>query len=121
MKLSHEQGYYAMFYFLDDYYINHKEQDSLASLLGDLSPYTFDGCISADPAAWNDWKKSVAEVTKYDTLTSDEVLKVIMIFLKFYNNSFGFDLINVIEYIESGSISVSEWSLYISKAINNSM
>jgi len=59
-RLTPEQGFRAMFLFLDSYWSEFKTA-TLADVLGDLQP-AGEG-QSSDPAAWNDWLRAVESVT----------------------------------------------------------
>ncbi|MDO4795656.1 MAG: hypothetical protein Q4A28_06940 [Brachymonas sp.] len=56
-KITVEQAYRAMFYFLEnEYELTHSEE--LAGMLGSLSWEIFDGG-PADSASWSDWLNAV--------------------------------------------------------------
>jgi hypothetical protein len=55
-NLTLEQGFRAMFLFLDDYNEQMKGTAELRDVLSDLNP-AIDG-KSSDPAAWSDWLKA---------------------------------------------------------------
>ena len=58
-KLTIEQAYRAMFYFLEHEYQLTKS-DELGGMLGSLSWQIWEGCHGpADPAAWEDWQDAV--------------------------------------------------------------
>jgi hypothetical protein len=58
-KLTVEQAYRAMFYFLEHEYQVTKS-DELGGMLGSLSWHVWaDGHGPADPAAWRDWQDAV--------------------------------------------------------------
>ncbi len=58
-KLTIEQAFQAMVLFLESFY-ERTEADEVGALLGDLQ--ILEDGITADPAAWNDWLKSVEAV-----------------------------------------------------------
>ena len=60
-KLSTRQAFDAMCHFLEEYYKQTKSDD-VGSLLGDLQIDASNR--TADPAAWNDWLKSVKAATE---------------------------------------------------------
>lgn len=100
-----------MFVFLEQYYKNYNYEDGLGSLLGDLNPFLFKGDMPADPSVWNDWleciKKNIPESNDY--LTRDQAHYVALKFLILFNNDFGFELKNIINYLEDIKSSDLEW------------
>jgi hypothetical protein len=60
-NLTPQQGFQAMFLFLDAYYQRTKGAAELGDVLGDLSPAT-DGQPS-DPATWEDWLEALRRAT----------------------------------------------------------
>ena len=57
-KLTVEQAYRAMFYFLEQEYERTK-MDEIGGLLSSLSWEITQGEGPADPGAWQDWKEAV--------------------------------------------------------------
>ena len=101
---------------LDEHYWENTKNDALGSLLGDLSPYIFEGSISADPAAWTDWVSCVKKVSDLDMLKSDEVLQVCRIFLGFYMTDFGFDVGWILQDLEKLSAESDIWLTCVKKS-----
>lgn len=60
-NLTTLQAFNAMRKFLEDYYAR-TASDEVGALLGDLQLFPEGGTF--DPAAWDDWMKSVAAVLK---------------------------------------------------------
>jgi hypothetical protein len=58
--LTTEQGFRAMFIFLDSYWSEFKTA-TLGDVLSDLQPA--DGGQSSDPAMWQDWLRAVEAAT----------------------------------------------------------
>jgi hypothetical protein len=58
IKLTMEQAYRAMIYFLEQEY-QRTRADEIGGLLGSLSWKTFLGRSPADPGAWVDWEQAV--------------------------------------------------------------
>ncbi len=117
MKLDIKQSYLAMFEQLDGIYEETKD-DCLGSLLGGFNPDLFIGSMSADPAAWEDWKKAVEKITGEELLTSDEVLCAVREFIKFHQEEFGFDLNWLIDKLNATSVDSSDWIRSVRTALN---
>lgn len=65
-KLSIEQAYRAMYYFLEHEYELTKS-DELGGMLGSLSWQIWKGNSGpADPAAWQDWQDAVRKALSMD-------------------------------------------------------
>lgn len=64
-KLTIEQAYRAMFYFLDQEYERTKA-DEIGGLLSSLSWEITQGHGPADPAAWQDWTDAVKKALSTD-------------------------------------------------------
>lgn len=62
MAYSELEAYSAMFYFLVDYYERTKADD-IGALLGGLR--ILEDGLPADPAAWEDWMKSLSKAKEY--------------------------------------------------------
>lgn len=61
-NITIRQGYLASFNFLDWVYFNRGKSDDLGSLLSEMNPRFWGGCMSADPATWLDWVDSADRV-----------------------------------------------------------
>jgi len=107
-----------MFNLLDKYYRDTKD-DCLGSLLGGFNPNLFIGSMSADPAAWNDWKISVKKITTNEFLTFDETLQAIKIFVVFHKETFGFNLVWLIDKLNLISVDDIMWSTIVKQAMKN--
>ena len=59
--MTSKQGFYLMFYLLDQMYWEDTENDVLGGMLGAMNPDLFEGGVSADPAYWEDWQEMIAE------------------------------------------------------------
>ena len=64
-KLTIEQAYRAMFYFLEREYELTKS-DELGGMLGSLFWHVWTHGGPADPAAWQDWLDAVQQVVSTD-------------------------------------------------------
>lgn len=65
-KITIEQAYRAMFYFLEnEYELTHSEE--IGGLLGSLSWEIFSGG-PIDASVWNDWLTAVSKAKKQDVL-----------------------------------------------------
>jgi hypothetical protein len=60
-NLTAEQGFYAMFLFLNQYDREMSGTANVRDVLGDLNP-AVDG-KSSDPGAWTDWLRVVSQAT----------------------------------------------------------
>ncbi|PJI08233.1 MULTISPECIES: hypothetical protein [Clostridium] len=97
MKLSIQEGYLTMFWFIDSFYWESKDDD-LGALLGDLSPVTFIDCISVDPAAWEMWSDTINKFnfqnSKNKYIKNEELPTIIELFLTEYvGNCYEIDII----------------------------
>ena len=90
--MTSKQGFYLMFYLLDQMYWENTENDTLGNMLSSMNPDLFEGGVSADPAYWEDWQEMIAEAGMKDPLTVEQVLEIIQRFLAFYRQTFEFDL-----------------------------
>lgn len=90
--MTSKQGFYLMFYLLDQMYWEDTENDVLGGMLGAMNPDLFEGGVSADPAYWEDWQEMIAEAGMKEPLTVEQVLEIIQRFLAFYRQTFEFDL-----------------------------
>ncbi len=59
-KLTEKQAYLAMIEFLDDYY-EQTQSDEIGELLGSLQ--LLEDGKPADPAMWEDWLKSIENIS----------------------------------------------------------
>lgn len=91
MNLNLKQAYLTTFYFLETIYDKTKD-NALGGLLGAMNPYVFSDSISADPAIWDDWKLCSKKITDSALLTTNETYQVMISFLEFYKEEFGFEL-----------------------------
>jgi len=117
MELSIKQSYLAMFYLLDSIYDNTKDE-CLGSLLGGFNPHLFVESMSADPAAWGDWKNMVIRITNKELLTVDEALEVTQKFIIFHRDEFGFDLDWLIDRLNTMTSNNEDWLSSIKKALS---
>jgi hypothetical protein len=97
MKITFKAGYLTMFWFIDSFYWERKDDD-LGALLGDLSPVTFKDCISADPAAWEIWSDTMCKLNLGDYenkyIDDDKLPIIIEMFLnKYAGDCFDIDII----------------------------
>lgn len=92
VEMTSKQGYYLMFYLLDQMYWENTENDTLGNILSSMNPYLFMEDVSADPAYWEDWQEMIAEAGMKEPLTVEQVLEIIQRFLAFYRQNFGFNL-----------------------------
>jgi len=116
IKLNLKQGYLAMFYLLDEHYWESTRDESLGDVLSFLSPFTFIGGMSADPACWEEWQETVDKITSEDFITLDELLKSSIAFLERYSNDF-FKIQWVINDLKKLSSDSGIWEKYVQKAL----
>lgn len=117
LKLTIRQSYLAMFNFLVKCYQDTKD-DCLGSLLGGFNPDLFVDSMSADPAAWGDWKNAAKKITDKELLTTDEAFRATQVFIKFHQEEFGFDLSWVLNKLDSISANSEDWLASIREALN---
>jgi len=108
-----------MFNLLDKIYQDTND-DCLGSLLGGFNPYIFADSMSADPAAWGDWKTSVKKITSEQSLTPNEAFQATKTFVNFHQDEFGFDLSWLIDKLNTMSSNGDEWKTSIRQALKQS-
>ncbi|MDP4146707.1 MAG: hypothetical protein Q8936_19885 [Bacillota bacterium] len=127
MRLSVQEGYLTMFWFVDSFYWESKDDD-LGDLLGDLSPITFVDCISADPAAWEIWSDTINKYNFGDIeskyINDDELPIIIELFLNEYaGDSFDIEIIyeniRFLKRIDTDSELSKRWYKAIEKGKEN--
>lgn len=125
MNLSIKEGYLTMFYFIEEIYEDNSDDD-IGAILGDLSPFTFMNCMSADPAAWSDWNNIINEYKVNDVekkyLNENELLNVIVLFLnEFAGACFNLKIVhNAIAHLRDNNsdiILIRMWKQAINKSI----
>ena len=97
-----------MFYFLDRYYWEEKDE-TLGCLLSRFNPNLWHDGMSADPAAWEDWNNVIKKISNNNLLTSFETLNASIKFIKFHQDEFGFELNWLINKLNTTSIESPEW------------
>ena len=97
--MSIEEVYVIMYNILNDYYCNELKNDSLASLLSDMDPTIFSDKKAADPATYDDWYNCVSGYIQNGEISKDNILFALKEFLIFYQQEFGYQLENVINFI----------------------
>ncbi len=116
MNLSIRQAYLAMFHLLDVFYWDTRDED-FASLVSGFDPYLFEESMSADPAAWGDWKDSVKKVTDRELLTTDEALDATRKFIVFHRDEFGFNLGWLVDRLDGMTANDKNWLDSIENAL----
>jgi len=86
---------------LDTYY-DITRNNELGGLLGGLSLFGPNplGERPLDPASWDDWTKAVRKITSNDSLDDLQTLQATVSLLKEYNDNQGFDLKEVINFVQ---------------------
>ncbi len=81
MNLSYQQALWAAFTILDKLY---DEQDckNLRLILSEMSPFTFEDRICADPALWESWLDCSRKVNDSGSLEFEQVMNTLICFLK---------------------------------------
>ena len=93
----------VMFHTLDDYYNNHKDNEALASLLGDLDPNIFTDNMPADPAIYNDWLLISSKYLAKEEVAIEDYLTAISEFLKSYRDILDDSLNRAIDFFENST------------------
>jgi hypothetical protein len=101
MNLTIKEAYLAMYCMMENFYKITKVDD-LGALLGSFNPYLFEGGMPADDAAWDDWKSCVEKVSTQDYLSEKQAYDAMILIIKLYNDKFGFELKEVLIYLEQG-------------------
>ena len=127
-KLTPTEAFYAMTLLLDNFYLE-TNSDDVGSLLGDLQLARGGGTF--DPAAWNNWIKSISKVKKEnnvieDELTSLQAFKAMRYFLEtFYEKTHWPDIQTVLDilYLQKDGKPITqdvwnEWEIYIRQAFH---
>jgi predicted secreted protein len=69
-NLSEKQAFDSMYRFLESYWKRFADA-RLSDVLGDIQPAFLADTVTADPAAWEDWRKAVEEVIAADAGESE--------------------------------------------------
>ena len=101
--LSFDEAYSLTLNILNECYVSYKENDSLASLLSDMDTQIFRDGKPADPATYEDWLTIVKSFSKNESIDFDNLMLALVEFLEYYQNEFGYDLDNIIEYFKNCS------------------
>ena len=92
-----KQAYIKVFYYLEPYYFNTKD-DLMGMLLGSMNPFFFvddkpdnpNYYLTGSLATWEDWMRAVRKTTEGYTLEGDQTFAIMIDFLKIKKNEFGF-------------------------------
>jgi hypothetical protein len=97
MQKSLKESYEFMFNLLNEYYqITH--EDDVGSLLGELNTKFFNDGKPVDPAAWDDWRVAVSQVTNESKISESQTVKALVALLTEYNANHGFNFKEAIKY-----------------------
>ena len=99
--MSIQEAYVVIYNILDDYYCRESENDSLASLLSDMDLNIFSGQRTADPATYDDWYNCVSGYIKNGEISEEKILLALKESLIFYQQEFGYQLEDVINFISN--------------------
>lgn len=94
-----KDAYVVMYNILNDYYWHRNKNDSLGSLLSDMDPYIFSDRKAADPATYNDWYNIINNYVKNGKIEKENITLALGEFLIYYEQEFGYQLEDVIEYV----------------------
>lgn len=113
-KLNYEQSYNVMFCFLDKYWDKHNS-DNLSLLLGNMSPYTFEGNSPIDKRMTIDWLNLIkTNNVLNEEITLENCFLYMISFLKLQQTSFSLDLQKLISDLEHSYTSKNNlWDLWI--------
>ena len=96
-----KDAYITMYHILDSYFVRHDKNNSLASLLSDMDPYVFSDGKPADMATYDDWCSVVGRFVKSGEICDEDIAAALKEFLIYYQEEFGFDLKDAIEFVAS--------------------
>lgn len=112
MNLSYKQALWASYTILDTIY-DEMAYHKLRFILSDMSPFTFEDRICADPALWEMWLKCSNKTNPAGSLTYDQVMTTLVDFLK----------VNEADYScfkeEGGDYSTDEVVVFVSNYVSN--
>ena len=72
-------------------------------LFNDMDTQIFRDGKPADPATYEDWLTIVKSFSKNESIDFDNLMLALVEFLEYYQNEFGYDLDNIIEYFKNYS------------------
>ena len=111
-KVSIKVGSLIMYYFLKDRVdLNNPLHDRFTDLMSNCSPETWGDCISADPAAIDDWIEVVDKELDVNELSSIDEFQAIIYFLQLHTDEFGFNLQWLIDQIKFDYQNMSKWDI----------
>ncbi len=96
-----KDAYLTMYQILDNYYIQCDQNDPLGSLLSDMDPGVFSDGRAADLATYDDWYSAVSPFIKEGEICDEDITTALKEFLICYQEEFGYNLRNVIEFVVS--------------------
>ena len=85
------KAFLAMYHLLDSIYSRYPYRN-LAVVLGDTNPYLFKGLMSADPAAWEDFKEYYEEATDAYSTEFDTAYYTAIRFLRVYEEEWDYPI-----------------------------
>lgn len=98
--MSIQEAYLVMYNILNDYYFQESDNHYLASLLSDMDPNVFMDKMSADPATYFDWLSCVECYIVNEEIKDENIILALKSFLRFYQQEFGYQLEDVIDYFD---------------------
>ena len=126
MNLSYQQALWAAFTILDKLY-DEEHCKNLRFILSEMSPFTFEDRICADPALWESWLDCSKKVNDSGSLEFEQVMPTLIRFLKVNESkymcfgkdrgSYSTDDIDkkLLPYVESGY-----WDSLLNRVVNYS-
>lgn len=96
-----KEAFYKTIDLLETYYNNHKQDDAVITILSDLDCTVFEDGKSVDQAIYADWEKLISTFTKNGELSDNDVRDVLIKFLIYYQEEFGYELKGAIDYFKN--------------------
>lgn len=96
-----KEAFYKTIDLLETYYNNHKQYDAVISILSDFDCTVFQDGKFVDQATYDDWEKLILPYIKNEEISDNDVKEALIKFLVFYQEEFGYELEDVIEYFKN--------------------
>ena len=93
-----KEAFYKTIDLLDTYCSEHKQDEEVISILSDLDCTVFQDGKSVDQATYDDWEKMIIPFIKKGKISDNDVKNVLIKFLRYYQEEFGYELKEVTEY-----------------------
>ncbi len=99
-KMLLKEAFYKTINLLETYYNSHKQCEALISILSDFDCTVFQDGKFVDQATYEDWKRFILPYIRNEEVNDDDVKEALINFLVFYQEEFGYDLKDIIEYLK---------------------